>query len=325
MLKKFCVLFVCFLAFPLLADSYKNIALISVSTQYDEEKIETVVDALLKNGYLISRKHLNQVVSDFGYVNTEKARAESLINALLDDDIDIIWFVKGGGGGVNILPYLHMEKERLLSAKPKILIGFSDVTAIHSFVNETLQWKSLHGVVASYNKDNKDKNEKKIQVNDLEPIPLVEQILSKGVFYQNVIPLNTLAKKGANGELRGGNFTLVSSLFSTIYEPNLSGKILLLEDIGTSFRQLDRRLHQLLFKKELDVSAIIFGQFYPLDPTDEQRLIYKSVIEKFAQQFNKPVYYYPYVGHGRKNHPLILGTNSTLKCEKESEYCFIRE
>ncbi|NYZ69769.1 LD-carboxypeptidase [Endozoicomonas sp. SM1973] len=300
-------------------------ALISVSTQYDEEKIETVVDALLKNGYLISRKHLNQVVSDFGYVNTEKARAESLINALLDDDIDIIWFVKGGGGGVNILPYLHMEKERLLSAKPKILIGFSDVTAIHSFVNETLQWKSLHGVVASYNKDNKDKNEKKIQVNDLEPIPLVEQILSKGVFYQNVIPLNTLAKKGANGELRGGNFTLVSSLFSTIYEPNLSGKILLLEDIGTSFRQLDRRLHQLLFKKELDVSAIIFGQFYPLDPTDEQRLIYKSVIEKFAQQFNKPVYYYPYVGHGRKNHPLILGTNSTLKCEKESEYCFIRE
>ncbi|WP_222937555.1 LD-carboxypeptidase [Spartinivicinus ruber] len=325
MLKKFCALLVYFLTFPLLADSYKSIALISVSTQYDEEKIKSVTDALVKKGYVVSTKYLNQVVSDFGYVNTEKARAESLINALLDDGVDIVWFVKGGGGGVNILPYLHMEKERLLLAKPKILIGFSDVTAIHSFVNETLQWKSLHGVVASYNKDNKDKDEKKIQVNDLEPLPSVEQVLSKGVFYQNIIPLNTLAKKGANGELRGGNFTLVSSLFSTVYEPNLSGKILLLEDIGTSFRQLDRRLHQLLFKKDLNVNAIVFGQFYPLDPTDEQRLIYKSVIEKFAQKFNKPVYYYPYVGHGRKNHPLILGTNSTLKCEKDSEYCFIKQ
>ncbi|MDE1463123.1 LD-carboxypeptidase [Spartinivicinus poritis] len=314
-----------FYSLPVLAEVYKKVALISVSSQYDEEKIDSVAETLLESGYSVSKKYLNQVVSDFGYVNTDSARAENLTKALLDSEIDIIWFVKGGGGGINLLPYLHKEKERLLSAKPKILVGFSDVTAIHSFVNETLKWKSLHGVVASYNKNNKDKDDKTPRVNDLEPLPSVEQIMTKGVSYQNVLPLNALAKKGIAGELRGGNFTLVSSLFSTIYEPDLSGKVLLLEDIGTSFRQLDRSLHQLLFMKELNVSAIIFGQFYPVDPTDEQRLIYKSVIKQFAEDYNKPVYYYPYVGHGRKNHPLILGTNATINCTKESEYCSINQ
>ncbi|WP_318463020.1 LD-carboxypeptidase [Photobacterium leiognathi] len=317
-------IFCIYLLFPLLvnASNLKSVALISVSSQYDEQKVDKIKSKLEKVGYKVTDKYLHQVVSDFGYVNNDYTRAKNLTDALLDDDVEVIWFVRGGGGGFNLMPYLYKEMERLKSAKPKVLVGFSDVTAIHSFVNEYLKWDSLHSVVASYNKDMKDPDDKAISTNDLEPLPNIASILKSGISYKDVIPLNDIAKKGAAGELRGGNLTLVAASFATKFEPNFTGKVLLLEDVGTSFRQLDRSLQQILFMNKMEVNAIVFGQFYPLDPTDEQRLMYKSVIKKFADNFGKPVYYYPYIGHGRLNNPVILGKKVTITCSDEKlGYC----
>ncbi|WP_447124771.1 LD-carboxypeptidase [Glaciimonas sp. GG7] len=307
-----------------LAKSYQKVALVASSTQYDEQIVEKVKGALTLNGYSVDTRHLNQVVSDFGYVNTDRSRAKMLIDAMLDDQVEIVWFIKGGGGAFNLLPFLYAAKEQLALAKPKVLVGFSDVTAIHGFVNEYLQWPSVHGTVASLNKE-MTAPDGKIKTNDLEPIAAINALFNVGVNYQNVLPLNDAAKKGIQGQLRGGNFTLVSSAFSTRYEPDFSGKVLLLEDVGVSFRQLDRSLHQLLFKKDLHVDAIIFGQLYPLDPTDAERLMYKSVIENFAKKFNKPVYYYPFIGHGRTNHPVILGADVLLSCPENVEYCSLQQ
>ncbi|WP_305845494.1 LD-carboxypeptidase [Photobacterium leiognathi] len=159
-----------------------------MSTQYDEQKLDKIKGKLEKAGYKVTEKYLDQVVSDFGYVNNDYSRAKKLINALLDDNIEVIWFVRGGGGGFNLIPYLYEEMERLKSAKPKVLVGFSDVTAIHSFVNEYLKWESLHSVVASYNKDMKDPDDIAISINDLEPLPNIANILKSGISYKNVIP-----------------------------------------------------------------------------------------------------------------------------------------
>lgn len=306
---------------------YQRVGLVSVSSQFDETLLGPICDTLTEQGYRVSDKHLEQVISDFGYVNTDQARANQLIHAMLDDNLDILWFVRGGGGGLNLLPYLEASKAQLKTAQPKILVGFSDVTAIHSFVNEQLGWPSVHGVVARYNRPMATASEDSISTNDLQPIPNVAMLWEHGVAYDHILPLNTVAQQGATGTLRGGNLTLVSSTFSTQYEPQYTNTILLLEDIGSSFRSLDRQLYQLLFKKDLSVNAIVFGQFYPLDPTDEQRLAYKSVIANFARRFDKPVYYYPQVGHGRYNHPLILGTQTTITCpqDKKNEYCTLRQ
>ncbi|MEZ8824393.1 LD-carboxypeptidase [Vibrio amylolyticus] len=315
--------FVCLLL-PLLANAsiFENVALISVSTQYDEQKLDKIKSKLEKVGYKVTDQYLHQVVSDLGYVDNDYSRAKNLINALLDDDVEVIWFVRGGGGGFNLIPYLYKEVERLKSAKPKVLVGFSDVTAIHSFVNEYLKWDSIHSVVASYNKDMKDPDDMTISTNDLEPLPNIANILKSGISYNDVIPLNDIANKGVTGELRGGNLTLVAASFATKFEPKFTDKVLLLEDVGTSFRQLDRSLQQILFMNKIDVNAIVFGQFYPLDPTDEQRLVYKSVIQRFADNWGKPVYYYPFIGHGRLNNPVILGEKVTITCDNEKVgYC----
>ncbi|MEZ9233305.1 LD-carboxypeptidase, partial [Vibrio amylolyticus] len=127
---KVCIFFVCLLL-PLLANAsnFENVALVSVSTQYDEQKLDKIKSKLEKVGYKVTDQYLHQVVSDLGYVDNDYSRAKNLINALLDDDVEVIWFVRGGGGGFNLIPYLYKEVERLKSAKPKVLVGFSDVTA----------------------------------------------------------------------------------------------------------------------------------------------------------------------------------------------------
>jgi muramoyltetrapeptide carboxypeptidase len=118
--------------------------------------------------------------------------------------------------------------------------------------------------------------------------------------------------------LIGGNHTLVAATFGTHYQPDFENKILLLEDIGVTFRQLDRYLQQLLFLKECNVKAIIFGQYYSMDPNDEERIMYKTVLQQFAAQYDKPVYYFPFFGHGKHNQPFILGENITLQRNQNS-------
>ena len=118
---------------------------------------------------------------------------------------------------------------------------------------------------------------------------------------------------------------MVYSTFSTKYEPDWNGKILFVEDVGVSYRQLDRNLHQLLYKKDFNVKGIIFGRTFPLDPTTEQILIYKTALKNFAEKFKKPVYYYPVIGHGRKNKPLLLNHKTEIKCNIKEYYCTLTQ
>lgn len=329
MLKKIIFIFIIcssWVTKPILAMSYSRVALLASSTQYNEDKIDRIKQELEKKGYRVTTKYLDQIVSDFGYVNTDQSRAATLKAALLDRNIDIIWMVRGGGGAMNLIPSLYAEHVRLKKAKPKIIIGFSDVTAIHYFVNTVLGWPSVHGVVAAYNKEMSDPNSKQASINDRENIPSIKNLFRRGIFYSHLIPLNASAlQTPLQGTLLGGNFTLIRSFFATRYEHYFTDDLLILEDTDVSFRQLDRSLHQLLYKTDFNPKGIIFGQFYPLDPTDEQRLMYKTVIARFAQKTNIPVYYFPYFGHGRENKPFILGRKAIVNCPMQQEYCSFKQ
>ncbi|KJG34349.1 LD-carboxypeptidase [Photobacterium angustum] len=295
------------------AKDLNQIALISCSTQYDEQSVNNVVDTFIAQGYMVTTKYLNQVISDIGYVNTDQERANNLIAALLDPTIDVLWFFRGGGGALNLLPFLHAYKTQLLEIKPKMIVGFSDVTAIHSFINNELGWQSVHAVNASTNQATNGGNE--------QPIPDLKALINDGVSYNNVLPLNDLAKSASvSGQLIGGNHTLVSATFGTHYQPDFSNKVLLLEDIGVTYRQLDRYLQQLLFLKDFDVNAIVFGQYYNMDPNDQDRLMYKHVLEQFAKQLGKPVYYFPFIGHGKYNQPVIFGRQVSLQRHEINEH-----
>lgn len=304
-----------------IADKSKDkIYLISSSTQYDARIVPDIIKMFNKKGYDVDTKYLEQQVSDLGYVNTDRSRAEKLTEALKDNNVKYLWFIKGGAGALNLVPYLNEKKDEIKKATSKVIVGFSDVTAIHYFINKYLGWPSVHGVIASANKDMYGTaKEAKLSMNN--GVDEVFNAIEKGVRYDGIVPLNQAAKNGVSGTLGGGNLTLIQSFFSTNFEQYLPDEVLVLEDVGVSYRQLDRALHQLEYKKDFKPKAIVFGQFYPLDPTDEVRLTFKSVLKDFAEKSSYPVFYYPYFGHGQTNNPLLLSASVTITCEDGQEYC----
>ncbi|MBT9432504.1 LD-carboxypeptidase [Candidatus Sodalis endolongispinus] len=302
----------------------KTIHLISSSSEYLEQSIPDIVTALKRQGFQVNMQYLDQQVSDFGYVNSDRARGENLVKALTDDNVDYLWFVRGGSGALNLLPHLFANLTHIHGAREKILIGFSDVTAIHDFINKHVGWRSVHGIVASSNKDMYQLQGSN-GLNKNTGFRQTLDAITQGVNYPGLLPLNAPAKVGAAGVLMGGNLTLLQSLFSTRYEKYLRDEILLLEDTGVTYKQLDRALHQLQYKKDFTPNAIVFGQFFTLEATDEERLIFKSVILDFAETTSIPVYYYPYFGHGVTNNPLLLKQQVTITCHPEQEYCTLRQ
>ena len=298
----------------------ETVHLIASSTQYDEQVIPKIIKMFNEKGYDVDTRYLDQQVSDLGYVNTDKVRAETLIAALKDNSVKYLWFVKGGGGAFNLFPDLYKNKDEIKSANSKIIIGFSDVTAVHYFVNKYLNWPSMHAVIAASNKDMYAVN-KEIKMNRNNGVDEVFNAIKKGVTYDGLIPLNKQAEQGVSGILNGGNLTLIQSFFATDYEKYSPDEILAIEDVGVTYRQLDRTLHQIEYQKKFPPKAIIFGQFYSLSATDAEKLIFKTTIQEFASRYAAPVYYYPYFGHGETNDPLILSAPVNIECSRSQEYC----
>ncbi|AIJ07043.1 hypothetical protein O0544_14290 [Edwardsiella anguillarum] len=182
----------------------------------------------------------------------------------------------------------------------------------------------MHGVLASYNKEMHEIDKsKKISMNS--SLNEVFDTLSHGINYTGIEPMNSQAVKIVSGKLDGGNLTLVQSLFSTIYEGNYSDKIVILEDTGVTAKQLDRTLHQIEFSKKLHPRAIIFGQFYGQNASDEEKYLYRYVIKQFADRVNYPVYYYPEFGHGETNQPFILNHQANILCSSAYQLCSLTQ
>lgn len=301
-----------------------TVFLIASSSQYDENVIPEIETAFSRQCYSVDKRYLDQEPTRLGYVNTDEKRARTLINALSDRNVQYLWFVRGGSGAFNLYPALHASRKRISASTPKTIVGFSDVTAIHSFVNHELNWPSVHGVVASYNKEihEIDKNRTLSMNNSLNE---VFEALSHGVNYAGIEPMNRQAVKTVNGKLDGGNLTLVQSLFSTLYEGSYSDKIMMLEDTGVTAKQLDRTLHQIEFSRKFHPRAVIFGQFYSQNAGEEEKSLYRYVIKEFAGRVNYPVYYYPEFGHGETNQPFILNHQVNILCSSAYRLCSLTQ
>lgn len=313
-----------FVSLTSVANAKQEIHLISVSSSYDPKQLKQAIQKLEASGYIFNTKYVRQEQSDLGYTEDDSVRAHTLIEALTDPNVKMLWFIRGGAGAFNLLPFLEQAKERIKKTSPKLLIGFSDVTAIHYYMNTQFGWPTIHGIVALYNANTSD-NPSRNELNSENSLQEIIDSLSHGINYDHILKLNTTQAIEISGPLYGGNLTLIQSFFSTKYEQQWNNKVLLLEDVNVTYRQLDRTLHQLLYKTNFHPKAIVFGQFYPSNASDSERLIYKETIREFAQKTKIPVFYYPVFGHGTRNQPFLLARSANITCIQEDTYCHLTQ
>ena len=243
--------------------------------------------------------------SDLLCAQTDKIRFDQLSKAIHNSQSRHIWCLRGGYGASRILPLLKGINP---PAAPKLLIGFSDTTCLHIFLNQEWGWPSLHAPPL-----------RSIVTEEVsgESIAFVKDSLfgtAQGKEL-NIIPLNQAALDSGPiiAPIVGGNLTLIESGLGTFWQAKGGDKIILLEEADEEGYRIDRSLTH-LFQAGLfqGAKAVLLGDFIGKQEKDGICLV-EPVLERFAKSLSIPVFKIPGIGHGSVNWSLPLGTPVTLE------------
>ena len=233
----------------------------------EPERIRFAIDTVESLGFKV--KPGAHLYDREGYLaGADAARAADLNAMFADDGVDAIWCVRGGYGASRILPALDYA---LMQRKPKALIGYSDITALHMAIHRHAGLVTFHGPVAFRAFTPYSLGElKRVLWTGETPVrlggpPPFERAEGR-VDWENRVA--TLVPGMARGRLLGGNLCLMSHLCGTPYFPDLRGAILFLEDVEEAYYRIDRMLTQLWLAGALaGVAGVAFGKFTNCNPS----------------------------------------------------------
>ncbi|MDG7056269.1 MAG: LD-carboxypeptidase [Wolbachia endosymbiont of Meromenopon meropis] len=253
------------------------------------------------------------------YSNSDEFRANDLITALTDDS-KIIWCIRGGTGASWLIPYLERlpnDKKEKIAQNKKIVIGYSDITALHIYLQIKYNWQTIHGPMLEMIVNN--------SVSESSVEKLKKLILNKeeSIQYNNIEIIDNNIKLKNNkleSKIIGGNMTLVENSVGTTWQVNARGKILFLEEVGVYPYAIERSLNHLKQANIFDgVQAVIFGNLF--NNSDNKNLI-EIVKKRFAKSVNFPVFTIQEIGHGYTNDPLPLNTHTIISIQDEKKGLF---
>ncbi|WP_163324975.1 S66 peptidase family protein [Draconibacterium mangrovi] len=278
------------------------IRIVSPAGKIDEKHVMPAVNWLEEQGYTVKLgKHV--FAQHFQFAGTDEQRAADVQEALDDPDCDAIICSRGGYGTVRIIDRLDFSK---FLKKPKWLVGFSDITILHSRLHN-LEIPTIHGVMPRYFFD--DKGEPKEDLTSMMAL-----LKGEGISY-NIASTEFDRQGKASGQLVGGNLSIVTSLSGTKYDIDTAGKILFLEDIDEFLYHTDRMVHQLKLSGKLDnLAGLILGDY--TDMKDNESPFGQTVHEIFTEavkEFDYPVCYGFPGGHDKKNLALAFGRDWELE------------
>lgn len=280
------------------------------------------LDLLHKWGY--KTKIPKTLTAHYGYLaGSDEVRAEEINDFFADKEVDAILCFRGGYGSSRILDLLDYQ---VIHDNPKLLIGFSDITALHIAIGQRSHLVTICGPMLKNLSQNptlytRTSFERGLQIS----VPIGAFPLPKGHKLKSMYPGR------AFGKLVGGNLSVIASLCGTPYELKVDDEksILFLEDIGESAYAIDRMLRQLWQNGLLQkVQGIIFGQFTRCNPTKKKskyEFTVEEVLQAYANLAKVPTIYKFPAGHERTNAFLPLGVNSSINITKNSVDFFISE
>ena len=245
---------------------------------------------------------------DFTFGGTDDERAADFQQMLDDPGIRAILSARGGYGSIRIVDRLRWDKFRL---RPKWIIGFSDLTVIHSLLNRQFKIASLHSKMCNSFPDDWSKAEP-VQIETIESI---NQAL-RGMKMQYRATPNPNNRPGiAEGVLVGGNLKTLETMSATASDLITGGKILFVEDTGEYLYSIDRMFWNLKRTGKLSyLKALIVGGFKiktDAETEDFGQTLEQIVMEK-VKNYNYPVCFDFPVGHQRNNFALKCGVSHRL-------------
>ncbi|HRO47594.1 LD-carboxypeptidase [Agriterribacter sp.] len=261
------------------------------------EKVQTCVEALQQWGYKVIAGNTVGGKSTTYFSGTDGERLTELQQMLDNENIAAILCGRGGYGMGRIVEQIDFKK---FKRHPKWIIGFSDITILHTHIHTHYGISTLHAPMAAAFNEEGYKNE---YVQSLK-----KTLAGKRTKYTcNAYELNRKGK--ASGTLIGGNLSLLAHVTGTSSDIKTKGKILFIEEVGEYLYSADRMLYQLKRSGKLDkLAGLIIGGFTEMKDTKRPfgKTIYE-IIADVVKTYNYPVCMGFPVGHGKENYALKVG------------------
>jgi muramoyltetrapeptide carboxypeptidase len=282
------------------------------STPSSEEKILKGLLYLEQLGYRVKcGKHIRTV---YGYLaGSDDERAADFNEMVRDKNVKAIFAIRGGYGTPRLL---QMIDYRALKTNPKIIVGYSDITALQLAIFRKIGLVTFSGPMTGSD-----------MWRDFNPY--TEEHFWRVITSNKKIgallnpddePLSILRHGKATGRLVGGNLSLLTCLMGTPFQPLLKNSILVLEDVEESPYRVDRMLAQLLNAGILSkLEALVFGKFTDCVPRnlDDPHLTIEEVQEEFAQKIDCPVMMNFQYGHIPRKLTVPLGLTTRIDTKRK--------
>lgn len=261
--------------------------------------------------------------TNYGHLSApDLERAKDINDAFKEDSIRGIVCLRGGYGSPRILNMLDYE---MISANPKVFVGFSDITALHIAFNQLCNMTTFHGPMATSNFIKI--NQEKIEFDQYTYNNLYKNIFTSEALGEHVNPngedLISFCGGSAEGMLTGGNLTLLVSTMGSQYELDTRNKILFIEEVNEPIYKIDRMLTTLALAGKFEQCAgVIFGTFTGCEREEKAYeggldLTLEEVINNTVTVFKKPVMGNFKAGHSFPQPTLPLGTKVKMDAQSK--------
>ncbi|RLQ94791.1 S66 peptidase family protein [Falsibacillus albus] len=244
---------------------------------------------------------------------TDQERAHDFNEMFADPEVDAIFVTQGGYGSARMMRYIDFE---LVRQNPKIFIGYSDITSLHLAIHKFTNLVTFHGPgMAGFNPEDLSEYRKDHLFKALtKEEPIGEISLSDKKKWINIIN-----KGDAEGELVGGNLSLVCASLGTPFEIDTKGKILFLEEVWTEPWILDHSFTHLLNAGKLQEAAgIVIGECTNCEPFKHNPGFHvtfslEDILYEFLEPLKIPAIHGLPIGHTKDLATLPIGVGARLE------------
>ncbi|HEX2476126.1 MAG TPA: LD-carboxypeptidase [Lacipirellulaceae bacterium] len=286
----------------------------------NRERIDRALERLRGRGF--RTKLYGDIYRSQGYLaGDDETRAEELMAAFRDPETTGIWCARGGYGVARLLHRIDFD---LIRRHPKVVLGFSDITALHIAIHQRTDLVTYHGpnLQDGFGGEN-------------EMLPANEAALWQAILADNQsnaalgyaydlaaienIELRTLSGGASRGRMIGGNLAVLAGLMGTPFEVDTAGRILFLEDVGERLYRIDRYLSQLRLAGKLQAAAgVLLGSFsFNDDEPSESEAAVGALLEDYFSRLDVPVLAGFPAGHAKYNMTLPIGALVEIDANKK--------
>ncbi|NML08845.1 LD-carboxypeptidase [Sphingobium sp. AR-3-1] len=276
--------------------------------------LDLVKDTIVAMG--LKPKAAPHLAGRYGYLAGTDADRAADVNAMFaDPDVRAVFAVRGGWGCARILPRLDFA---MIRKNPKLLVGFSDITALHLAFAAKAGFTTIHGPNAASSWGRFSWDAFRAVAFDAATPTFATPVGQEDRLAQRSGRIRTFRPGVARGRLLGGNLTVLAALMGTTWLPDFTGAILFIEDIGEQPYRIDRMLTQLSLAGVLGrLAGVAFGQCTDCGPGGASYggFTLSEVLQQHLEPLGIPVFQGGQFGHVANQYSLPLGVMAEMDAE----------